>query len=85
MELSFVTPSYPLAGIGFGVRPTVSDSQVVSVESYILDYSGNLYGKRIRLEFLEFLRAEQRFADTDALKEQIARDTQSVREFAARF
>ena len=66
-----------------GVRPTVSDSQVVSVESYILDYSGNLYGKRIRLELLEFLRPERRFADTEALKAQIARDTEDVRGFAA--
>ena len=68
-----------------GVRPTVSDSQVVSVESFILDYSGNLYGKRIRLEFLDFLRPEQRFADTDALKAQIERDTENVRRFAAEF
>lgn len=68
-----------------GVRPTVSDSQVVSVESFILDYSGNLYGKRIRLEFLDFLRAEQRFADTEELKAQIERDTENVRRFAESF
>lgn len=65
-----------------GVRPTVSDGDEVSVESYILDYDGNLYGKRIRLELLEFLRPEQRFADTDSLKAQIARDTQRVRDYA---
>lgn len=68
-----------------GVRPTVSDSQVVSVESFILDYSGNLYGKRIRLEFLDFLRPEQRFADTEALKAQIERDTENVRRFSENF
>ena len=65
-----------------GVRPTVSDGDEVSVESYILDYDGNLYGKRIRLELLEFLRPEQRFSDTEALKNQIARDTQRVRDYA---
>ena len=65
-----------------GVRPTVSDGDEVSVESYILDYDGNLYGKRIRLELLEFLRPEQRFSDTEALKAQIARDTQRVRDYA---
>ena len=68
-----------------GVRPTVSDSQVVSVESFILDYSGNLYGKRIRLEFLDFLRPEQRFADTEELKAQIERDTENVRRFSESF
>ena len=63
-----------------GVRPTVSDGEQVSVESYILDYSGNLYGKRVRLEFRDFLRPERKFPDTDALKAQIARDAQAVRE-----
>ncbi len=62
-----------------GVRPTVSDSEVVSVESYILDYSGNLYGKRVRLEFRDYLRPERKFTDTDALKAQIARDADEVR------
>ncbi len=63
-----------------GVRPTVSDGKQVSVESYILDYSGNLYGKRVRLEFRDFLRPERKFPDTDALKDQIARDAQAVRD-----
>ena len=66
-----------------GVRPTVSDGDRVSVESYILDYEGNLYGRRVRLELLDFLRPERKFADTDALKAQIARDTAAVRAFAA--
>lgn len=64
-----------------GVRPTVSDGDQVSVESYILDYDGNLYGRRIRLELLRFLRPERRFGDTEALKAQIARDTESVRDY----
>ncbi len=64
-----------------GVRPTVSDGERVSVESYILDYEGNLYGRRVRLELLEFLRPERKFADTDALKAQIAQDTAAVRAF----
>ena len=66
-----------------GVRPTVSDGERVSVESYILDYSGNLYGRRVRLELLDFLRPERKFADMDALKAQIAKDTAAVRGFMA--
>lgn len=62
-----------------GVRPTVSDGEAVSVESYILDYSGSLYGRRVRLELLEFLRPERQFPDTEALKAQIGRDTDRVR------
>jgi riboflavin kinase/FMN adenylyltransferase len=66
-----------------GVRPTVSDGERVSVESYILDYSGNLYGRRVHLELLDFLRPERKFADTEALKAQITRDTAAVRAFMA--
>jgi len=62
-----------------GVRPTVSDSERVSVESYILDYEGNLYGRRIRLEFLDYLRPERKFESTDALKAQILQDAAEVR------
>lgn len=64
-----------------GVRPTVSDGDAVSVESYILDFSGNLYGKRIRLELLDFLRPERKFADVEELKAQIMRDTEAVRHY----
>lgn len=62
-----------------GVRPTVSDSDRVSVESYILDYEGNLYGRRIRLELMDYLRPEQRFSDTEELKAAIGRDVAAVR------
>jgi len=62
-----------------GVRPTVSDSECVSVESYILDYEGNLYGRRIRLELLDYLRPERKFEDTNALKDQIMQDAAEVR------
>ena len=74
-----------IAVTNVGVRPTVSDSERVSVESHLLDYSGNLYGRQARLEFYTFLRPETRFADTAALGEQIGRDAQAARDyFAAR-
>lgn len=40
-----------LAVTNIGVRPTVSDDNTVSVESFLLDYSGNLYGRQARVEF----------------------------------
>jgi riboflavin kinase/FMN adenylyltransferase len=63
-----------------GERPTVSNDGSVSVESYILDYSGNLYGKRLRLEFIDFIRPERKFSDMAELKEQIVKDTKTARE-----
>ena len=74
-----------IAVTNVGVRPTVSDAGRVSVESHLLDYSGNLYGRQARLEFYTFLRPERRFDDTVALGEQIRRDAAAARDyFAAR-
>lgn len=64
-----------------GVRPTVGNGDNTSVESYILDYDGNIYGKRVRLEFMSFIRPERKFAGMDELKAQIHADTLSVREY----
>jgi riboflavin kinase/FMN adenylyltransferase len=63
-----------------GERPTVSKDGTVSVESYILDYSGNLYGKRLRLEFIDFIRPESKFSDMNELREQIYKDSLRARE-----
>ena len=57
-----------------GVRPTVSDEPVVSVESHLLDYDGNLYGRMIRLDFIEHIRDEIHFDSVEALAAQIAAD-----------
>jgi glycosyltransferase involved in cell wall biosynthesis len=53
------------------VRPTVSEDNRVSVESHLLDYSGNLYGRQARVEFYAFLRPEQKFDSFEALSAQI--------------
>jgi len=72
-----------IAVTNVGVRPTVSDEDKVSVESYLLDYEGNLYGRQARVEFYEFLRPEQRFDSVEALGEQIHRDADNARAFFA--
>jgi len=70
-----------IAVTNVGVRPTVKNGSEPSVESYILDYSGNLYGKRVRVEFMSFLRAEREFESIEALKAQISLDEQATREY----
>ena len=62
-----------------GVRPTVSEGEQVSVESHLLDFSGNLYGRHARVEFMHFQRAERRFDSVEELAEQIRRDTEETR------
>ena len=65
-----------------GVRPTVSQSGRVSLESHLLDCNENLYGQRATVAFLRYLREERRFDDLAALEAQIARDTEAARSVA---
>lgn len=58
----------------FGVKPTVSDQQAPLYETWIMDFSGDLYGKTIPVWLLKFLRSEQKFDGLDALKAQIYKD-----------
>ena len=62
-----------------GQRPTFENDGRVTVESNILDFSGNLYGSQVRLEFLKFLRVERRFPTPQALGEQIQKDIETTR------
>ena len=65
--------SHP-AVTSIGVRPTVTDSGVVTVETHILDGSYDLYDRPMRLAFVKWLRGEVKFDGLDPLKAQIARD-----------
>ena len=63
-----------------GTRPTVSGVGV-TVEPWILDFDGNLYGQEITLEFHRFLRPETKFDGLEALKTQINRDAETTRNY----
>lgn len=67
-----------------GIRPTVSDSGNVNVESFLLDFCGNLYGHRARIDFYKFLRPERKFDDVNELAAQIKSDAQITREYFER-
>ena len=58
-----------------GVKPTVSASGQLVVETHLLDFTGDLYGKQLTVEFKDRLRDEKRFAGLDELKQQIQEDT----------
>ena len=68
---------YP-AVANVGTRPTVSGSGI-TVEPWILDFEGDLYGQDIRLEFYRFLRPEIKFENLTALQQQIRRDAAETR------
>lgn len=64
-----------------GVRPTVDDSERVNVEGYILDFSGDLYGQSIRIDFYKRLREERKFESLDALRQEVMRNARQTREY----
>lgn len=66
-----------------GLRPTVDDSGRNKLEVHLFDYSGDLYGQHLRVDFLHKIRDEQRFPDLVALKARIARDCEIARELLA--
>ncbi|HXS26530.1 MAG TPA: bifunctional riboflavin kinase/FAD synthetase [Steroidobacteraceae bacterium] len=61
-----------------GTRPTVDGSEPL-LEAHLFDYDGDLYGREIEVEFVEKLRAEERFESLDALVEQMGRDAEAAR------
>ncbi len=68
-----------LAVTNIGVRPTVGDSEEVTVEPWILDYSGDLYGQKIRVDFYHRLRGERKFSGLEELKQEIHRNAEETR------
>ena len=61
-----------------GKKPTV-DHDIVNIETHILDYSAELYGKKIQIGFLKKLRDQKKFADVSALKNQLILDETEAR------
>ena len=72
---------YFTAVTNIGVRPTVSDSNMITVESHLLDFNGNLYNKEAKVEFYKFLREEKKFSDYNELAEQIHKDASMAMEY----
>lgn len=64
-----------------GVRPTFEGDSGVTVETNILDFSGQLYGAAVRVDFLQFIRDEVRFPTQDALAQQIQKDIAAARAY----
>jgi len=91
----WVLPNYPdhasctpgegpyMAVTNVGVRPTVRDGDRVTVEGFLLDFSGDLYGRTIRMEFFHYLRPERKFESLDALRAEVMKNADQTREYFA--
>ena len=64
--------------VNIGSRPTVSDSEEVTVEVHILDFEGDIYGQNLRVQFHSFVRDEEKFENIEALSSQLANDKKFV-------
>ncbi len=90
---------YPLSGVfavaahgefgtrygaaSFGLNPTVSSQPTQKLEVHLFDFAGNLYGQRLRIDFLHKLRDEQKFPGLPELQAQIAADIRNAQEWLA--
>jgi riboflavin kinase/FMN adenylyltransferase len=71
------------AATNVGVRPQFVTGRGELIEAFLIDWSGDLYGERIRIEFLRRLRGERRFDSVEGLIEQMGRDVDEARGRAA--
>lgn len=79
----FVDGEIYLAVSNIGVRPTVSDGTALNCETHIINYSGDLYGREIKVELYCLLREEMKFDSIDALRRQIKIDISATLEYFA--
>ena len=70
-----------LTGVtNLGYKPTVEkEKKTLSLETHIIDYSGDLYGENIMVEFLRFIRPERKFESLDDLAKQVQNDIKAAR------
>ena len=78
MSLTKVEGKEYLSVTNIGVRPTVAEDSMRS-ETCILDFSGDLYGKKVQVQLVKFIREEKKFPDIDSLKEAIGNDIEKAK------
>jgi riboflavin kinase/FMN adenylyltransferase len=73
------------AAVNVGVRPMFETGRGLLIEPYLIDFEGDLYGKTLRVAFVERMRGEKRFPSVEELIAQINRDVDEAREVCASF
>jgi riboflavin kinase/FMN adenylyltransferase len=73
------------AAVNVGVRPTFDSGRGVLIETYLIDREEDLYGRSLRVAFVERLRGEKRFPGVEELVEQMHRDVDDAKRVCASF
>ena len=61
-----------------GQKPSMSDKDTIFIEVNLRNFTGYLYGEQLKIEFVEFIRQDQKFEDLDALKSKISEDEKQI-------
>jgi riboflavin kinase/FMN adenylyltransferase len=73
------------AAVNVGVRPTFGSGGALLIETYLIDFEGDLYGQNLRVAFIDRLRGEENFGNVDDLVAQMGRDVERTRELCSEF
>jgi len=69
-----------LAATSVGIRPTFyTEPAAPTIEAHLLDFHQNLYGRQVKLEFIEYLRPEEKYDTVEALLAQIQKDIEKIK------
>ncbi len=69
--------TYP-AGVSVGKMPTFGENLKQQIEAHLIGYDGDLYGRSIEVELIDWVRDQRKFSSIDALKVQISKDMAAV-------
>lgn len=73
--------SEQIAVVNVGVRPTVEEVSEPNVEAFLLDFDGDLYGQRVRVEFYHRIRGERKFPNVETLTQEVLQNAEETRAY----
>ena len=73
--------SEQIAVVNVGVRPTVEEVSEPNVEAFLLDFEGDLYGQRVRVEFYHRIRGERKFPNVETLTQEVLQNAEETRAY----
>lgn len=78
---TYVRGSEYISMTNVGVNPTVESTDTAKIETHLIDYTGELYGESIKIEFTHFIRDEKKFDSVENLKAQLSLDLENVKKY----
>ena len=83
LKENVLSPAKGVYATKVGTRPTIDDGNQLTIEGFILDFHGDLYGQKIQMEFYKYLREERKFPSFEALTAEVMHNADQTREYFA--